>query len=141
QAGFKEFIYIDGFAGPGRYLGGEDGSPIIALKAAIEQQDRISSKVFFRFIEKEKDRAEYLKELIEGMAVPDKYHVRVIADEFEPALDKFMAGWRSTGRKPAPTFAFIDPFGWKVPFRLVIDLMQNSSCEVLINFMYGEINR
>jgi hypothetical protein len=29
-------IYIDGFAGPGRYKGGEDGSPIIALKALLE---------------------------------------------------------------------------------------------------------
>ena len=27
--------FIDGFAGPGEYLGGEPGSPAIALKAAI----------------------------------------------------------------------------------------------------------
>ena len=32
---FDGVIYIDGFAGPGRYKQGEDGSPIIALKAAI----------------------------------------------------------------------------------------------------------
>jgi three-Cys-motif partner protein len=30
---FDRIIYIDGFAGPGRYKGGEDGSPIVALKA------------------------------------------------------------------------------------------------------------
>src|SRR6266446_7528365 len=31
QGGFKNILYIDGFAGPGRYAGGEDGSPIIAV--------------------------------------------------------------------------------------------------------------
>ena len=30
----KRIIYIDGFAGPGEYVGGEPGSPIIALEAA-----------------------------------------------------------------------------------------------------------
>jgi hypothetical protein len=31
QGGFKNILYIDGFAGPGRYAGGEDGSPVIAV--------------------------------------------------------------------------------------------------------------
>jgi hypothetical protein len=30
-------VFVDGFAGPGRYSQGEEGSPIIALKAVIEQ--------------------------------------------------------------------------------------------------------
>ena len=30
----KRIVYIDGFAGPGEYKGGEPGSPIIALEAA-----------------------------------------------------------------------------------------------------------
>jgi len=29
----QRVFYIDGFAGPGRYSGGEDGSPVVALKA------------------------------------------------------------------------------------------------------------
>src|SRR5688572_25838677 len=45
--------YVDGFAGPGAYSGGEEGSPIIALKAALAHQARIpsSTKVRFLFIE------------------------------------------------------------------------------------------
>jgi three-Cys-motif partner protein len=31
-------LYIDGFAGPGKYQGDEDGSPIIALKSAINHR-------------------------------------------------------------------------------------------------------
>ncbi|MGC1375672.1 MAG: three-Cys-motif partner protein TcmP, partial [Anaerolineales bacterium] len=30
-------VYIDGFCGPGKYIGGEEGSPIIALHEAIKQ--------------------------------------------------------------------------------------------------------
>ena len=30
----NRMLYIDGFAGPGEYTGGEPGSPIIALEAA-----------------------------------------------------------------------------------------------------------
>lgn len=29
-------VYIDGFCGPGRYKGGEEGSPLIALKVALD---------------------------------------------------------------------------------------------------------
>ena len=32
---YKRVVYIDGFCGPGRYEGGELGSPLIALKAAL----------------------------------------------------------------------------------------------------------
>jgi three-Cys-motif partner protein len=32
---FPRLVYVDGFAGPGIYEGGEPGSPIIALRAAI----------------------------------------------------------------------------------------------------------
>jgi three-Cys-motif partner protein len=35
QGRFPEILYIDGFAGPGEYAGGEAGSPIIALDAAL----------------------------------------------------------------------------------------------------------
>ncbi len=39
-ARFPEVLYIDGFAGPGTYTGGEEGSPVIALRAAVEQVAR-----------------------------------------------------------------------------------------------------
>ena len=31
----RKIIYIDGFCGPGRYSGGEPGSPVIALDVAM----------------------------------------------------------------------------------------------------------
>ncbi|GAB62264.1 conserved hypothetical protein [Candidatus Jettenia caeni] len=42
----------------------------------------------------------------------------------------------------APTFAFIDPFGFSgVPFALIKRLLSKPRCEVLITFMVDSINR
>lgn len=42
----------------------------------------------------------------------------------------------------APTFAFIDPFGFsRVPFALIKRLLSRPRCEVLITFMVDSINR
>ena len=44
--------------------------------------------------------------------------------------------------KIAPTFAFIDPFGYSdTPMPVISRFMQHPSCEVFINFMIGSINR
>jgi three-Cys-motif partner protein len=142
--GFPTIAYVDGFAGPGVYSGGEDGSPIIALKAALQHQARIKAKVLFLFIEKEKDRAEKLQQLVTGLGLPTNFHVRVVGGRtFEDGFREHLLDFYKKRQKQLPpTFAFIDPFGWTgVPFALVKEILSNPSCEVLINFMFEEINR
>jgi three-Cys-motif partner protein len=58
QGGFPKVAYLDGFAGLDQYEGGEDGSPIIALKAALDHSARITGQVIFVFVEEKQDRAE-----------------------------------------------------------------------------------
>ena len=42
----------------------------------------------------------------------------------------------------APTFAFIDPFGFSgIPFSLIQRLLRQPRCETLITFMVGALNR
>ncbi|MHB8231544.1 MAG: three-Cys-motif partner protein TcmP [bacterium] len=55
-------IYIDGFAGPGEYSGGKDGSPIIAIKAILEQKEIIHSNIRMVFIEDNEDRCGFLEQ-------------------------------------------------------------------------------
>ena len=146
QSGFPEVVYIDGFAGPGRYSAGEDGSPIIALKAALEQRDRIRPKMTFVFVEKMRARAEVLREILRDMDIPPEFTLTVAGDEgptsgFEDVVTRFVDEHTRNGRNLPPTFAFIDPFGWRVPFQLVRRILSYPSCEVLITFMYEEINR
>jgi len=48
----------------------------------------------------------------------------------------------ATAKGFPPTFAFVDPFGWAgVPFSVFRELMTHQSCEILLTFMYEEINR
>ena len=56
----RRILFIDGFAGPGKYKGGEDGSPLIALKALKNHAARsaITAEVVFIFVEKDPARAE-----------------------------------------------------------------------------------
>jgi three-Cys-motif partner protein len=143
-AGFPTIAYVDGFAGPGAYSGGEDGSPLIALKAALQHQDKVKGNLLFLFIEKEKDRAERLEQLVGSLGLPAKFRVRVASGKtFEEGFrENLLDFYDKQGKSIPPTFAFLDPFGWTgVPFPLIKEILTNQSCEVLINFMFEEINR
>lgn len=143
QSRFPEVLYIDGFAGPGRYSRGEVGSPVIALKAALDHKDKIKARIGFRFIELEPERAAVLRETVAGIDVPSNFHIEVIAGQtFEAAFAELRESYVAKGRGLPPTFAFIDPFGWAgVPFSVVKTIMGYKSCEVFVTFMYEEINR
>jgi len=143
KGGFPAVLYIDGFAGPGRYSNGEDGSPIIALHAALNQKVEITAKVGFYFVEKDPARAAFLQSLIDETPVPQNFRVKVVGNTtFAEAFDE-LHGFYTAKRKPLPpTFAFIDPFGWTgVPFTKVTTILGYQSCEVFVTFMYEEINR
>lgn len=142
QGRFPEILYIDGFAGPGQYAGGEAGSPIIAIDTALGHASRLTAKVNFLFVEKDEERADHLKQQIALRTLPSNFNIIVEGGiTFEAAFDKRHSQFVRNGRL-MPTFAFIDPFGWKgTPFEIVRRIMAQRSCEVFINFMYEEINR
>ncbi|MFZ1924729.1 MAG: three-Cys-motif partner protein TcmP, partial [Solirubrobacteraceae bacterium] len=60
--GKGRLVLVDGFAGPGRYSTGEDGSPLVMLKAFLEHTQRhlITADLLFLFIEERHDRIERL---------------------------------------------------------------------------------
>ena len=136
-------MYVDGFAGPGRYSKGEDGSPLIALRVALSQSANITARIRFVFIEEREDRVEVLREVISSLEIADNFSIEVLGGEsFEIAFGRILDSYNNAGRPLPPTFAFVDPFGWSgVPFSIVREIMSHRSCEVLVNFMYEEINR
>ena len=143
QGGFREILYIDGFAGPGRYSKGEDGSPVIALNAARNHVASDRTNLRFAFVERDRERADSLKRIVEDLQLPENMHVKVYSGEsFETAFGRIAGEHQSKNQSLLPTFAFIDPFGWKgVPFRIIQEIMSFPSCEVLVTFMYEEMNR
>lgn len=136
-------VYLDGFAGPGRYKGGEAGSPIIALDIATEQARKNSRTEFVLFfIEQDRARLEHLAEEIKLKTIPAKVKVYPVQGDFEKAVQSLFEHLESGRANLAPTFAFIDPFGFSgIPFRLVSKFLRYQSTEVFINIMADAINR
>ncbi len=142
NSGFQTVLYIDGFSGPGRYSNGEDGSPVIAILAAINQRIPIRSKLHFRFIEKDSERANMLDQIVKESSLPANFDAKVFNSTFEKTFYELLNFYTTRQGKLPPTFAFIDPFGWTgSPFTAVREILSNPNCEVLFTFMYEEVNR
>lgn len=140
---------IDGFAGPGRYDDDEPGSPILTLNTLLDH------KLFanfggteFNFVFNELDTARFvsLKEAIaevKAKRTPWPTTVRVVErnQNFQELARELLASIPA-GRRLAPTFAFIDPFGYRdVPIALIRDLVSHPSCELFIYFDFNSVNR
>src|SRR5437870_2572751 len=52
----QELLFVDGFAGPGEYTGGEPGSPIVALQAVADHARVLPKPVRIVAIESNKER-------------------------------------------------------------------------------------
>lgn len=141
----KRIVYLDGFAGPGIYTGGEEGSPIIAIKTALNNPlVNTATEISFIFIDNNKKRTDVLKQTLDEKfsSLPNNIKTQVITAEFAPTLSSTLDGLEQDGKNLAPTFAFIDPFGYAgFPMNLVTRLLNYSRCEVLITFMSGFVNR
>lgn len=146
--GKRGMNYIDGFAGPGIYSGGEEGSPLIAMRTLLEHKlfEKIAkARIRFHFIEKDPKRAEILKKVIMER-FPDlptniKWFVHG-GEDFSSTIEKALDDLEAEGANLAPSFVFIDPFGFKgFPLRIVRRILKYPACEVLVTFMEGFIRR
>lgn len=135
-------LYIDGFAGPGEYIGAKDGSPVIALKAILEHRTKINAEVHMLFIEADQDRCEFLKQKVASLKIPKNVKPECICNKFDQVMSEIISYLEEQKKQLAPAFIFIDPFGFTgIPFELIKKVMKFPSCEVFITFMYEEINR
>ena len=141
-------IFLDGFAGPGRYSGRELGSPLIALDTLVNHTafaEMSRSEFIFVFVENDSDRFENLQTELDifwkqrAGGQPRNIVVNIYNREFTQISQEIRD---HTKGRLAPTFAFIDPFGWSgVPMTTIRDLLSSNKCEVLFNFMYDSLNR
>ena len=135
-------LYIDGFAGPGRYESGEIGSPLIALNIAKEHIIKMQSEIVFIFIEARKDRYDTLNEIISETTHPKNFQIKICCNTFNDKLSEIFDYLDEQQKSIAPSFVLIDPFGFShIPFSVIQRVMSYDKCEVLITFMYDYINR
>lgn len=147
----KRIIYLDAFAGPGVYTGGQPGSPLIALETLIKHKiflERIEREFLFVFIEKNNSYCQILESEIKDFWLkrrtnqPSNIKIEVLNNEFTNIAQNVLNVLESKKATLAPTFAFVDPFGWS---GMILDLMTKlvsfRRCEILVNFMVEDISR
>lgn len=126
---------IDGFAGPGRYTGGEPGSPLLMLDAYLSHRARANMEpleLFYDFIELDARRVAYLRGELAAVDVPPNVHVEVTRGSFDKVLGEMLDAI-PLGSGLVPTFAFLDPFGYTGHgLRLSSRILGFQKCEVLI---------
>ena len=137
----RRLIFIDGFAGPGRYSKGEPGSPIVALQAAINHKhDLTRCELQFLFVEQDGDRFSHLEATIRELETPEHVRVDAVHADFVDIMAVLME--RLEGHELAPALVMVDPFGPKgASYEVIKRLAAYQRSEFLISFMYEPIAR
>lgn len=145
----RKAIVLDAFAGPGRYDHGEEGSPILVLNALLEHKDFANwsnCEFVLLFNELDPERFESLEGVLGELRTandPWPANVRLLDPQnqsFEELGRQLLDSLK--GNNMAPTFAFIDPFGYKgLPLDLVAELVSFPMCELFIYFDFNSVNR
>lgn len=146
----RRVLYIDGFAGRGRYDDGSEGSPQIALRTLLDHGylERLAACEFvFMFVEKNRKNAEALTAELEAFKAsydpwPSNVQVSVYNASFDDHMREIVSAMRDQNKRLAPTFAFVDPFGYtRFPMDLLGAIGSTPNSELLINFMVGFVHR
>jgi len=137
QKGFrhKQLVLIDGFAGRGRYMKGEPGSPAIMFDRAAHVADAgLVEQVVVSCFEPNRTNFGHLEEVCGQLRHP-KVDLRPTQETFEQGARKFVE-FAKKQAAPPPTFVMVDPYGVKgVRLDTIRELLSFNRVEVFLTFM------
>lgn len=143
----REILFVDGFAGPGEYSGGQEGSPVIAIKAALGHSHAFPAPIRFVFIEKDEERHARLVQVLEQhkAALSTRKDVLVqppLLGECDALLRDLLTKCQRDGLQFGPALVFLDQFGYSsVSMDLVKTVLTYSQCEVFSYLDWNWMNR
>jgi len=135
----ETILYVDGFAGPGRYSNHEEGSPLAALRVAQKAivdmgPSFIATKIHGAFIERDRKRFEILCETVAPFETNPSLGTTKLCCEFTEGIERLKKEVPAPFNGEGPLFVFADPFGvTQIPFKTFATCMQGSTAELLIN--------
>ncbi|MHC4087824.1 MAG: three-Cys-motif partner protein TcmP [Planctomycetota bacterium] len=142
-----ELLFVDGFAGPGIYKGGQPGSPILAIKLVLEHSYEFHGSVRFLFIEQKPERYAKLKEVVSQFEEQSSESTRIKSitvqqGDCQSLLNKYLDHFDTIGKKLGPAFFFLDQFGYSdVSMQLINRIMKHSQCEVFSYLNWSRMNQ
>lgn len=143
----REILFIDGFAGPGEYTNGKEGSPVIAFKAALDHAIPFPVPVRIIFIESRQDRFEHLQRVLVPHLARASQSSNFRAVEPRPGdcdcvLNALLDECERKGIAFGPALAFLDQFGYgAVSMALISRILRFGQCEVFSYLDYKDMNR
>lgn len=124
--------YAEGFAGPGEYLHGEEGSPLIALRQARrEDVSKHRTPIRIVCVEKDRRRYEHLDDLIQSR-FPDLSACVELSTVHGDCHSDLLPELERVGAFDGPIFANLDGWGVDTPYEIVKKIGQCRSSEVLV---------
>lgn len=140
-------LFVDGFAGPGRYAGGEDGSPVIAMELVLNHSHDFPIPISFLFIEERNERHAVLQNIVEEYRKRTDQSgrigsVQVKKGDCERVLNDVLDSHEKSNRKIGPAFFFLDQSGFSdVSMRLIRRVMSRPQWEVFSYLNWDHMNR
>jgi three-Cys-motif partner protein len=132
----KQLVLVDGFAGRGRSMGGQSGSPKIMFdRAAAAAEAGTAGNVLIRCAEPKQKNYAHLEEVCAEL-VHDRVTIKPSQETFEEIAGK-LADWADKSKPPhPPTFVMVDPYGVRgVTLDTLRRLLAFDRLEVLLTFM------
>lgn len=121
-------VFLDGYAGRGRYEDGEPGSPLLLARSGDHLKHNRQVQGFF--VERDPDNAAALKAALEQSGTAMRYEV--MPGDLDDRLDDILQRCGT-----APVFAFLDPFGTALNYDRLRDKLlrrRPGVTEVLLHF-------
>jgi three-Cys-motif partner protein len=133
-------VYFDTHAGRGSHASGELGSPLVALDTLLGHShlEPLLKKSEFRFffIERDPDNLAALQEELKARTLPPRVFVEAQSGDAFALLENLVGSIRTL----APAFVFVDPYGFKVPGRILRALMAAGRVELFVNVIWRELD-
>ena len=138
HGGFPGVTYAEGFAGPGEYAGGEEGSPMIALRQVVDRPDlvKLGKPTRFVFVEQQQDRFDHLRQQVRSLSPRDGRPASIaISGTRGICQESLISELEKAGAFGEPIFANLDAWGADVPHEVVKRIAANPASEVLVTFV------
>jgi len=139
---YNSLAYVDGFAGRGRYVSGEAGSPLLVLDALVARLNtHLQEEFVCRFVEAHPENYANLEAEIARHPVSrySRITCKLYPSTFSAASSEIMADIR---QRRQPSFFFVDPFGYDDPSMATLqEVLELPRAEVLVNLMFNFAHR
>jgi three-Cys-motif partner protein len=143
----RRIRFIDAFAGPGVYEGGEDGSPVLAVRAVLDHPLSFPLPIHCLFIEEDKRRFDQLQSVLalHKDAIAESSNISLeppVHGDCTIILNELLDQHEANHTRFGPALVFLDQTGYSsVPISLIARIMKQPQCEVFAYLNYKEMNR